>query len=246
MAVNIDNASLNFALDLLKPTKEKFGESLSWGDLIVLAGDTAIESMGGPVIGFCGGRIDNADGTESVPLGPSVIQQELMPCGDDICPEGMVCPGCQSPLGAAFMGLSEYYFVLGNCSILPSILVYLLGGYLYLPFFPPPLSARTVYVNPEGPEGHKGDFEASAASIREVFGRMGFDDRATVATIGGGHAFGKCHGACPADQVDSETEMCPGGDTWEHKFTSGLELKWTTTPTTWYVHSLFAVGSHNN
>lgn len=200
-----DNASLNFALDLLKPTKEKFGESLSWGDLIVLAGDTAIKSMGGPVIGFCGGRIDNSDGAESEPLGPSVIQQELMPCGDDICPEGMVCPGCQSPLGAAFMGL--------------------------------------IYVNPEGPEGHKGDFEASAASIREVFGRMGFNDRATVATIGGGHAFGKCHGACPADQVDSETEMCPGGDTWEHKFTSGLELKWTTTPTTWsnqYFKNLFA------
>ena len=71
---------------------------------------------------------------------------------------------------------------------------------------------------------------------------MGFDDRATVATIGGGHAFGKCHGACLKEEFDKETGMCPGGDTWEYKFTSGLELDWTTIPTTWsnqYFTNLF-------
>ena len=60
------------------------------------------------MIGFCGGRIDNEDGSESIPLGPSELQQDLMPCGDDICPVDQICPGCQLPLGAAFMGLSEY------------------------------------------------------------------------------------------------------------------------------------------
>jgi catalase-peroxidase len=46
-----------------------------------------------------------------------------------------------------------------------------------------------VYVNPEGTP--KGEFDNTATNMREVFARMGFDDRQTVAAIGGGHAFGK-------------------------------------------------------
>ena len=45
-----------------------------------MAGTTAIEDMGGPTLGFCAGRVDAADGTESEALGASALQEELHPC----------------------------------------------------------------------------------------------------------------------------------------------------------------------
>jgi catalase-peroxidase len=101
-----------------------------------------------------------------------------------------------------------------------------------------------IYVNPEGPEGQP-DPLAAAKDIRETFGRMAMNDEETAALIVGGHTVGKTHGAGDGDLVGPEPEGCPlelQGLGWKSSFgtgvgkdaiTSGLEVVWTPTPTTW-------------
>ncbi|WP_330234467.1 catalase/peroxidase HPI [Nocardia sp. NBC_00508] len=65
-----DNASLDKARRLLWPVKKKYGKKLSWADLIVYAGNVALESMGFETFGFGGGRIDQWEPEEDVYWGP--------------------------------------------------------------------------------------------------------------------------------------------------------------------------------
>lgn len=91
-----DNVSLDKARRLLWPVKQKYGESLSWGDLIVLAGNVALENMGFKTYGFAGGREDDWE-PDMVYWGPEV---EML-ASDRRGSEGKL----QGPLGATHMGL---------------------------------------------------------------------------------------------------------------------------------------------
>ncbi len=110
-----------------------------------------------------------------------------------------------------------------------------------------------IYVNPEGPNSNP-DPAASGRDVRETFARMAMNDEETVALIAGGHTFGKCHGAGPAEHVGPEPEAAgieeqglgwkssygggKGGDT----ISSGLEGAWKPNPTKWdlgYLNIMF-------
>ena len=92
-----DNANLDKARRLLWPVKQKYGRSLSWADLIILAGNVSVESMGFQTYGFAGGREDDFEADEAVDWGPEKefeMQERFSNAGE-----------IQEGLGASVMGL---------------------------------------------------------------------------------------------------------------------------------------------
>ena len=217
-----DNVSLDKARRLLWPIKQKYGAKISWADLMILAGNVALESMGFKTFGFAGGRADVWEADEDVYWG-----SERAWLGGDI----------RYAHGSA--GVKENHGVLVSDDNA--------DGDIHSRNLEKPLAAvqmGLIYVNPEGPDGSP-DPLAAAKDIRDTFGRMAMNDEETVALIAGGHSFGKTHGAAPAFHVGKEpekAEMELQGLGWNNSFktgrgadtiTSGLEVTWTKTPVKW-------------
>ncbi|WP_034270999.1 catalase/peroxidase HPI [Actinospica robiniae] len=92
-----DNVNLDKARRLLWPVKKKYGQALSWGDLMILAGNVALETMGFKTFGFAGGRPDVWESEEDVYWGPEHgwLDDERYTGDRDL----------ESPLAAVQMGL---------------------------------------------------------------------------------------------------------------------------------------------
>ncbi len=219
-----DNVSLDKARRLLWPIKQKYGQKISWADLMVLTGNVALETMGFRTFGFAAGREDTWEpdqdvywgrettwlgGDERYARGSEGVEKSgdhAVLVSDDNADGQVHSRNLENPLGAVQMGL--------------------------------------IYVNPEGPDGNP-DPLLAAKDIRDTFGRMAMDDEETVALIAGGHTFGKTHGAGATDNVGSDPEsadLALQGLGWHNSYgsgkgadaiTSGLEVTWTTTPAQW-------------
>lgn len=91
-----DNGNLDKARLLLWPIKQKYGRKISWADLMILAGNVAIESMGGKTFGFAGGRVDTFQPEEDIYWGSETEwgENEARYANEDL----------ENPLAAVMMG----------------------------------------------------------------------------------------------------------------------------------------------
>ncbi|MEU2617942.1 catalase/peroxidase HPI [Streptomyces sp. NPDC007157] len=92
-----DNGNLDKARRLLWPVKKKYGQAISWADLMILTGNVALESMGFETFGFGGGRVDVWEPEDDVYWGPEKVWLDDQRYTGD--------RDLESPLGAVQMGL---------------------------------------------------------------------------------------------------------------------------------------------
>ncbi len=97
-----DNGNLDKARRLRWPIKQKYGNQISWADLMILAGNVAIESMGGPIFGFGGGRADVWEPEEDVFWG---AEEEWLATSDKPKSRYKGVRELENPLAAVQMGL---------------------------------------------------------------------------------------------------------------------------------------------
>jgi catalase-peroxidase len=207
-----------------------------WADLIVLTGNVALESMGFKTFGFSGGRPDVWEPDEDVYWGSerewlggdSRYGKDKWPCRNPVTARSWPTRSARQRGKPHRSGRAQ-------------------------PGKPARRRADGPDLRQPGRPGRQARPGRLGRDIRETFGRMAMNDEETVALIAGGHAFGKTHGAGPADNVGPSRSGRPGrtGPGLAQRFgtgkgadtiTSGLEVTWTTTPTQWsnnYLENLF-------
>jgi len=227
-----DNVNLDKARRLLWPIKKKYGNKLSWADLIAYAGTMAYESMGLKTFGFAFGREDIWHPEKDIYWGS---EKEWLAATryEDENRESL-----ENPLAAVQMGL---------------IYVNPEG----VDGKPDPLrTAQDVRLTFTRMAMDDEETVAlrTAQDVRLTFVRMAMDDEETVALTAGGHTVGKAHGngsASALGPVPEDASVEDQGLGWLNKTTrsigrntmsSGIEGAWTTHPAKWdngYFYLLF-------
>ncbi|KAH8777728.1 peroxidase/catalase [Diaporthe sp. PMI_573] len=210
-----DNASLDKARRLVWPIKQKYGRSISWADLIILAGNVALEDMGFPTFGYGGGRVDTWQADEAIYWGS---EETFFPRGNEDRYNGSTdfearAANLEEPLSATHMGLIYVNPEGPDASSDPVASA---------------LDIRTTF----GRMGMNDEETVALIAGGHAFGKThgAFDGSA----IGGAPE--------AADLGEQQLGWAGSFEEGTGSFTSGLEVTWSRTPTQWsnnFLESLF-------
>lgn len=246
--------NLDKARALLGEIKDKFKNQISWGDLMTFAGTVGIKASGGPAKKFCFGRVDDADGSRSTPLGIQGTNERATAQTDAPCETHWRWPDQDE---------TDHF----RCNFTQA------SGRLQASH-----SVGLIYVYPEGPQlksthpdynpkkVHNRSPKLSALEVRDTFNvRMGWTDRETVALIGGGHTLGRTHGNCKLagehyneegpyfeaepnsgrGPTDGTCGVGPEAGLGANTVSSGFDGAWTRTPSQWNYDYFDAMLNHS-
>ncbi|PSR80327.1 catalase/peroxidase HPI [Coniella lustricola] len=211
-----DNANLDKARRLIWPIKQKYGRKISWGDLIVLAGNVALEDAGFPTFGYGGGRAETWQADESIYWGS---ETEWFPEGDDQRYNGSTdiyerADELEVPLASTNMGLI-YVDPVGPHGV------------------PDPkasaLDIRTTFSRMGMDDYETVALIAGGHAFGKTHGAASSDYVGNVPATAG------------IEEQQLGWENSYGTGVGPDTITSGLEVIWTKTPTKWsngYLHSL--------
>ena len=218
-----DNGNTDKSRRLIWPIKQKYGSALSWGDLMVLTGNCALEIMGFPTYGFGGGRHDAWEADNSTYWGPEVWDPKNVASFDSMVTRDKRWRGrngdadydLENPLGATHQAL--------------------------------------IYVNPEGPYANgdpmgsardiRVSFSRMAMNNEETVALI-----AGGHAFGKSHGMVKADRIGPPPEIAPVEAMGlgwhnpEGSGAAEHTMTNGIEGSWSPDPTKWdntYLENLF-------
>ncbi len=218
-----DNGNTDKSRRLIWPIKQKYGAALSWGDLMVLTGNCALEIMGFPTYGFAGGRHDSWEADDATYWGPEVVDMTTVSSFDEMVNRDKRWRGnngdadydLEQPLAATHQSL--------------------------------------IYVNPEGPYANGDPQASARDIRIAFTRMAMNDEETVALIAGGhafgkSHGMVKADriGAppemAPIEQMGLGWHNPEGSGAGEFTMTNGIEGSWTPDPTQWdnsYLENLF-------